>query len=86
MDQQMKNALGEGLVDALGFIAGGLAGGMLARALGFDFLGEQGWGGASIAGILCVGLGAGLGKTLARRLLRREPPPAAPSSSAGRKR
>ena len=86
MDHEMKQALAEGLVDALGFIAGALAGAVAAGALGFDFMAEDDWGGTSIAGIVLVGLGAGLGKTLARRLLRREPPPAAPSSSAGRKR
>lgn len=60
----------EGLVDALGFVAGGLAGGLAARAFGFDFLSAEGWGGDSIAGILLVGLGAGLGRALARKLLR----------------
>jgi hypothetical protein len=94
MDIETKNALGEGLVDALGFVAGAMAGGLLARAFGLDFLSESGWGGASIGGILLVGLGAGLGKTLARKLLRREPvdtpTPAAPAKPAasgkGRKR
>ncbi len=74
MDAQLKNALAEGLVDALGFVAGGLAGGLLARLVGADFMTEQGWGTASMIGILLVGLGAGLGKTLARKLLRRSPP------------
>lgn len=73
MDAQLKNALAEGLVDALGFVAGAMTGGLLARALGFDFLGEEGWGGSSMAGILLVGLGAGLGRGLARKLLRRAP-------------
>jgi hypothetical protein len=73
MDAQMKNALAEGLVDALGFVAGALFGGLIARSLGFDFMGEAGWGGASMAGILLVGLGAGLGRGLARKLLRRGP-------------
>jgi hypothetical protein len=93
MDIELKNALGEGLVDALGFVAGAMAGGLLARAFGLDFLGEEGWGGASIGGILLVGLGAGLGKTLARKLLRRAPvepsasTPARPAATAkGRKR
>lgn len=94
MNIETKNALGEGLVDALGFVAGAMAGGLLARAFGLDFLSESGWGGASIGGILLVGLGAGLGKTLARKLLRREPvdtpTPAAPAkpvaSGKGRKR
>ena len=70
MDAQLKNALMEGLVDALGFVAGGLAGGLAARWLGFDFITAEGWGGDSLAGILLVGLGAGLGRGLARRLLR----------------
>ena len=82
MDAQLKNALAEGVVDALGFVAGAMAGGLLARALGFDFLGEQGWGGSSMAGILLVGLGAGLGRGLARKLLRRAPvTPPAPAGS-----
>ena len=42
MDIELKNALGEGLVDALGFVAGAMAGGLLARAFGLDFLGEEG--------------------------------------------
>jgi hypothetical protein len=72
MNIETKNALGEGLVDALGFVAGAMAGGLIARAFGLDFLAEQGWGTGSIGGILLVGLGAGLGKTMARKLLRRE--------------
>jgi hypothetical protein len=74
MDAQLKTALAEGVVDALGFLAGGLAGGLLARLVGADFMSEQGWGTASMVGILLVGLGAGLGKTTARKLLRRDPP------------
>lgn len=84
MDNEMKNALAEGLVDALGFIAGALTGAMAARALGFDFMTEDDWGGTSIAGIVLVGLGAGLGKAGARKLLRRAPtatPAAAPGST-----
>jgi hypothetical protein len=81
MDAQLKNALAEGVVDALGFVAGAMAGGLLARALGFDFLGEEGWGGSSMAGILLVGLGAGLGRGLARKLLRREPPATPPATA-----
>jgi hypothetical protein len=82
MDAQMKNALAEGLVDALGFVAGALFGGLLARSFGFDFMGEEGWGGASMAGILLVGLGAGLGRGLARKLLRRGPVVVAPTPTA----
>ncbi|BDI04539.1 hypothetical protein [Sphaerotilus microaerophilus] len=74
MDAQIKNALAEGLVDALGFVAGALAGGLIARSLGLDFMSESGWGTASVAGILLVGLGAGVGRGLARKLLRRREP------------
>ncbi|NYG34067.1 hypothetical protein [Sphaerotilus montanus] len=95
MNIETKNALGEGLVDALGFVAGAMAGGLIARAFGLDFLTEQGWGTGSIGGILLVGLGAGLGKTLARKLLRREPvavtapapvAPARPATPSGKAR
>lgn len=67
MDAQLKRALLEGVIDALGFVAGGLAGGLAARMLGFDFLSAEGWGGDSLLGILLVGLGAGLGRAVARR-------------------
>ncbi|MEY8876978.1 MAG: hypothetical protein AB9M60_10750 [Leptothrix sp. (in: b-proteobacteria)] len=72
MDTQLKNALAEGLIDALGFVAGALTGGVVARALGLDFLGQAGWGSGAMAGILLVGLGAGLGRALARKLLRKK--------------
>ncbi|MGY0193990.1 hypothetical protein ACWA7J_02830 [Leptothrix sp. BB-4] len=89
MDPQIKNALGEGLVDALGFVGGALAGGLLARWLGLDFLTNTSWDAKAMFGIVLVGLGAGLGKAAARRLLRRETPaeaaersdPAAPKLS-----
>lgn len=74
MDAQMKNALGEGLVDALGFVGGALAGGLLARWIGFDFLTNTTWDAKAMGGIALVGLGAGLGKAAARNLLRRETP------------
>lgn len=71
MDAPLKRALLEGLIDALGFVAGGLAGGLAARALGFDFMNADGWGGDSMIGILLVGLGAGVGRGLARKLASR---------------
>ncbi len=71
MDAPLKRALLEGVVDALGFVAGGLAGGLAARVLGFDFMNAEGWGGDSLIGILLVGLGAGLGRGLARKLAQR---------------
>lgn len=56
----------EGLSDAIGFVAGALAGYGLARAFGLDLFAE-GYGAASIAGIALVGLGGGLGLHAARR-------------------
>ncbi|NBO77563.1 MAG: hypothetical protein EBV28_11360 [Betaproteobacteria bacterium] len=70
MHAQLKQALLEGVIDALGFVAGGLAGGLAARLLGFDFMSAEGWGGDSLMGILLVGLGAGLGRAVARRFSR----------------
>ena len=72
MDAQLKRALLEGVIDALGFVAGGLAGGLVARMMGLDFLQAEGWGGDSLGGILLVGLGAGLGRAAARHFLRRQ--------------
>ncbi|NNU44453.1 hypothetical protein [Ramlibacter montanisoli] len=66
----MKKLLAEGLVDALGFVAGALAGFGLARMLGWDPF-AAGYGGASLGGILLCGLGGGAGLQLARRLVRR---------------
>lgn len=62
----MNNALLEGLSDAIGFVGGALLGFWIARLLGFDVFAE-GYTNASIAGIVMVGLGGGLGLQLARR-------------------
>jgi hypothetical protein len=56
----------EGLSDAIGFVGGALAGFWLARGLGLDIFGA-GYDGASIFGIVLVGLGGGLGLQAARR-------------------
>jgi len=68
-------ALLEGLTDAVGFFAGGLAGALLARAVGFDFL-APGYGASVMAGLLMVGIGGGIGLRAARtfraRLAARE--------------
>jgi predicted lipid-binding transport protein (Tim44 family) len=59
----------EGLSDAVGFVGGALAGFWAGRLMGFDIFAE-GYGSASIAGIVLVGLGGGLGLQLARRWRR----------------
>jgi hypothetical protein len=56
----------EGVSDAVGFIGGALLGFWAGKFLGLDIF-AAGYGNASIAGILLVGLGGGLGLKLARR-------------------
>ncbi len=59
----------EGLSDAIGFVGGALLGFWLGLLLGFDIFSE-GYGNASIFGIVMVGIGGGLGLQLARRWRR----------------
>jgi hypothetical protein len=62
----MNPLLLEGLTDAIGFIGGVLLAYWIGKLLGFDPLAE-GYGNASIAGIVLAGLGGGIGLQLARR-------------------
>ena len=57
----MNPLLLEGLADALGFVGGALVGFLLARLAGFDLFAE-GYGASSMAAIVAVGIGAGLGR------------------------
>ena len=63
----MNPLLIEGLVDAVGFVAGALIGFALARLLGLDPLAD-GYGNSAIGGIVLCGLGGGAGVQIARRL------------------
>jgi hypothetical protein len=56
----------EGLSDAIGFVGGALLGFWLGRLAGADVF-APGYGAASIAGIVLVGVGGGLGLKIARR-------------------
>jgi len=58
--------LAEGLGDAVGFVAGALSGHGVALLLGLDLF-APGYGAGSLAGIALVGLGGGVGVTVARR-------------------
>ena len=58
--------LAEGLGDAVGFVAGALSGYGTALLLGMDLF-TPGYGPGSLAGIALVGLGGGMGVTVARR-------------------
>ncbi len=62
----MNPLLLEGLADAVGFVAGAAAGYGLGLAFGLNIF-AAGYGNASIAGIVLVGLGGGIGLQLARR-------------------
>ena len=64
----------EGVSDAVGFVGGALAGFWIGRLLGLDVF-AAGYGVASIAGILLVGLGGGLGLHAARRWRAARKPP-----------
>ena len=59
----------EGSSDAIGFVGGAMLGWGLAHVLGFDLF-ATGYGAGSIAAIVMVGLGGGLGLQLARRWRR----------------
>ena len=59
----------EGSSDAIGFVGGALLGWGLAHVLGFDLF-ATGYGAGSIAAIVMVGLGGGLGLQMARRWRR----------------
>ncbi len=61
----MKRMLLQGLSDAVGFVGGALAGYWLGQAMGWEVFGD-GYGTASILGILAIGLGGGAGLHAAR--------------------
>ena len=64
-----RDALLDGLADAIGFTLGGLAGWWFGQALGFDFMRTPGYGAHAMAGLVCIALGCGAGRWLSRRLL-----------------
>jgi hypothetical protein len=61
----MNKLLKEGLIDALGFVGGALAGMFVGRAFGLDIF-AAGYDNASIGGIVLCGVGGGAGLQLAR--------------------
>ena len=56
----------EGISDAVGFVGGALLGFWIGRLLGWNIF-AAGYGATSVAGIVLVGVGDGLGLQLARR-------------------
>ncbi len=72
MDARTRDALLEGLADAVGFVLGALAGWSLGKLLGFDFIGTPGYGGGAMVGLVFIVLGCGVGKWLARQWLAQQ--------------
>lgn len=64
-----RNALLEGIADALGFVLGALAGWWLGQAFGFDFVRTPGYGTPAVVGLVFIVLGCGAGRWLSRRVL-----------------
>ena len=71
-DKKTSGLFAEGATDALGFFVGALAGALLARVIGFDFL-EPGYGTKVLIGLAMVGAGGGIGIQLARRRRAKDP-------------
>ena len=62
-----KSLLADGLADAVGFVGGSLVSFWLGRLFGFDIF-DAGYSNTTIAGIVMVGIGGGLGLQIARRV------------------
>lgn len=74
MAQDLNRALREGLADAVGFVAGALAGWGLGRQFGIDFVASTDWNAQQVVGLLLIVGGCGAGRVLARRLLLKDRP------------
>ena len=74
MSSSVQQLLWEGISDAAGFVVGALIGYGVGQGLGWDLF-APGYGTASLLGIACIGIGAGLGLRLVRHWrIRRQPP------------
>ena len=65
--QTPSRALLRGLIDALGFVLGALAGWQLGVLTGFDFIGPPGYGPQQMLGLVFIMLGCGAGRWGAQR-------------------
>ena len=65
-------AMREGLADAIGFVAGALAGWGLGRPFGIDFIASPEWNARQIIGLLLIVAGCGVGRAVARRLMLKD--------------
>ncbi len=69
MAGDFDRALREGVADALGFVAGALAGWALGRQLGIDFIASPDWNAPQLLGLALIVAGCGAGRWAARRVL-----------------
>ena len=69
MAPNTRDALLEGVTDALGFVLGALAGWWLGQVFGFDFIRTPGYGASALVGLVFIMLGCGAGRWLSRRVL-----------------
>ncbi|MBV8035920.1 MAG: hypothetical protein JOY88_12780 [Pelomonas sp.] len=74
MAQDFDRAMREGLADAIGFVAGALAGWWLGRQFGVDFIASTDWNAQQLAGLALIVGGCGVGRWVARRLMLRDGP------------
>ena len=65
-------AMREGLADAIGFVAGALAGWWLGRQFGIDFIASPEWNARQIIGLLLIVACCGVGRAVARRLMLKD--------------
>jgi len=73
MDEKTRDALTEGLSDAVGFVLGALAGWGVGRLLGFDFVASPGYDARAMIGLVFIALGCGVGKWAATRWRAQRP-------------
>ena len=69
MDSTTRDALFEGIADALGFVLGALAGWGVGQAFGFDFMRTEGYSLPAMIGLVFIVVGCGAGRWLSRWML-----------------
>ncbi|MFT7774763.1 hypothetical protein [Roseateles sp.] len=74
MAQDFDRAMREALADAVGFVAGALAGWWLGRQFGIDFISSTDWNAQQMAGLVLIVAGCGVGRFVARKLMLRNKP------------
>ncbi len=66
MAASTREALHEGIADALGFVLGALAGWGVGQVFGFDFMRTAGYGLPAMVGLVFIVIGCGAGRWLSR--------------------